>query len=174
MGSSLDAFMPQEEAEAVTGMVDPAAAGAWVLGRPAAVTAWAAIKLGPGGAVLCARGAAAPIHIDALRVRFDNDLASCVLISTGHSWCAAWDDRCSLLSGAGHDVLASTATSDGMQQNTSEYEWFDSTAGASKGHCWVWGQLCRRDRTGLHAWPQPRGHAGAGQRRWRCDSHRQR
>jgi hypothetical protein len=53
----------------VTGEADPVAAGAAVLGRPAAVTAWVAIKLGPGGALLCARSAAAPLHIDALRVR---------------------------------------------------------------------------------------------------------
>ena len=53
----------------MTGEADPEAAGAWVLGRPAAVTSWAVIKLGPQGALLCARGAAAPIHIDALRVR---------------------------------------------------------------------------------------------------------
>lgn len=60
--------LSQEEAEAVTGLADPAAAGAWVLGRPGAATSWAVIKLGPGGALLCARGAAAPIHIDALKV----------------------------------------------------------------------------------------------------------
>jgi hypothetical protein len=52
----------------VTGKADPVAAGAAVLGRPAAVTSWVAIKLGPGGALLCTRGAAAPIHVDALRV----------------------------------------------------------------------------------------------------------
>ena len=52
----------------MTGEADPVAAGAAVLGRPAAVTSWVAIKLGPGGALLCARGAAAPLHIDALRV----------------------------------------------------------------------------------------------------------
>lgn len=58
----------QEEAEAVTGCSDPAAAGAWVLGRPATAISWAVIKQGGDGAVLCARGAAAPIHISALQV----------------------------------------------------------------------------------------------------------
>ena len=53
----------------MTGEADPVAAGAAVLGRTTAVTSWVAIKLGPGGALLCARGAAAPLHIDALQVR---------------------------------------------------------------------------------------------------------
>lgn len=66
--TTLSGYVTQEEAEAVTGEADPAAAGAWVLGRPGCATSWAAIKLGPGGALLCARGAAAPLHIDALRV----------------------------------------------------------------------------------------------------------
>lgn len=52
----------------MTGCADPATAGAWVLGRRGTATSWAVVKQGGDGAVLCARGAAAPIHIDALKV----------------------------------------------------------------------------------------------------------
>lgn len=40
-----------------------------MLAHPGSTTSWAIVKLGSEGAILCARGAAAPIHIDGLKVR---------------------------------------------------------------------------------------------------------
>lgn len=61
----------------MTGQSEPEAAGSWVLARPASTTSWAIVKLGSEGAVLCARGAAGPIHIDGLKVRVFRCLLLC-------------------------------------------------------------------------------------------------